>query len=1097
VVEACAGSGKTWLLVSRMLRLLLAGAAPSELLAITFTRKAAEEMRGRLYDWLEFLAVAEDEAVLDFLTQRGLAADQARAQLPKARRLFEAVLDSVPGPMITTFHGWFLNLLGRAPLARRAPASLIEDAVLLKAEAWQGWAESLRSADKADQAEALAGLLERLPLASVHKLLFGFLDKRAEWWAWAEGRGEPVAEALSAFQAMAGIDETWDVDAALWAEPGFRLALLEFLPLLADNAAGIKADAEKLAVLAPTLTPSPSPLKGEGSINLDILATAFLTKEGQAASRKPAATLDKRLGPERAARFIELHYQLADRVLRALDQRREQEALRLNRCALTAGLGLIEHYQALKRERDGLDFTDAEWLALRLLSDPEESAALLAKLDARWRHLLLDEFQDANPLQWRILTAWLSAYGADPERPTVFMVGDPKQSIYRFRRAEPRLFELAGDWLERNFAAGRLRQNETRRCAPRVVAWVNAVFGGLGEEYPGFAAHAAHQAGLPGWCEVLISPPPSGEGAGVREQPLGIGDVAPSPGPAGHPPPVGEGLRDPLTEPPPSQPERRAGEASLVAQRILELVGRLEVAEDGGRPARFGDILVLFAGRTGLETFETAFKAAGIPYLGSRRGGLLETLEAGDLRALLGFLVMPLDDLSLARVLKSPLFGCSDADLLTLRDVGTGPWCDRLWAWAGRADAPGPVRRARALLAAWREAAGPLPPHDLLDRIFHEGEVEARYAAAAPERLRPSVLANLRGVLELSLKLSGGRFPSLPRFLDELQALAEDAGDDAPDEPPAATGDVVRMLTIHAAKGLEAPVVFLIKADEERRGRDHQGVLIDWPPEVERPAHFSLYGKAELRGSCRDALFGREQALAEREALNLLYVAMTRAKQALFVSGLEEAKDGTWLARLRPALERAEMTGTPEMTFSPPPPGEGLGVRELGLENGSRAPSPLPPLPAGEGNAGIGRRRPPSTPEIAFGIQVHRYLELATAGAPEESIRTDLGLDAAGFAKVRGVATSILGNPATRRFFDSGRGHNEVAYVGADGQVRRIDRLVEYDDEIWVLDYKTGGFAEAYLEQLADYRQAVAALYPDKRIRSALLFGDGRWQEVE
>jgi len=884
--------------------------------------------------------------------------------------------------------------------------------------------------------------------------------------------------------------------------------LEEFQPLLAANAAGVKADGERVLglaeVLAPTLSLEGRGARGEGGSRnaFTNLLPIFLTAAGEPLSRKPGATLDKRLGAAGAARFIELHYQLAERVQTTLWLLHEQKALRLNRLALVAGADLVAHYQDLKRERDGLDFTDAEWLALQLLSDPDESSALLAKLDARWKHLLLDEFQDANPLQWRILTAWLSAYGADLERPTVFMVGDPKQSIYRFRRAEPRIFELAGQWLERNFAAVTLHQNETRRCAPRVVAWVNAVFGGLGEAYPGFAAHGAHQGGLPGWCEIVSSPAPPGEGQGEREPGWHNATVAPSSGPAGHPPPRGEGLRDPLSEPPPAKPDKREQEAVLVAQRILDLVGRLVVAEDGNRPARFGDILVLSASRTGLEVFEAAFKSAGIPYLGNRRGGLLDTLEAGDLMALLGFLVMPFDDLKLARALKCPLFGCSDADLMAVRDAGIGPWLERLRRWS---EAPAHVRRARELLAAWRDAAGHLPPHDLLDRIFHEGEAEARYAAAAPERLRYSVLANLRGFMELSLKLGGGRFPSLPHFLDELKALGEDAGADAPDEPPAATGDAVRMLTIHAAKGLEAPVVFLIKADEERRNRDHYGALIDWQPEDERPEHFSLYGSGELRGHARDGLFEQERALEARENLNLLYVAMTRARQALIVSGLAEAKEGTWMARLLAGLEGADFVGLPEMFFSPPPSGEGLGERELGSHYAIVAPSPGPsghPPPATEGSAeqgegSVGRRRPPSTPEIAFGIHVHRYLELVTEDHAATAIQADLGLDGAAFANVRQMAEAILHAPETRRFFETGKGRNELAYVGADGQIRRIDRLVEYDDEVWVLDYKTGGFAEGYLEQLADYKQAVAALYPGKCIRTALLYGDGRCQEVE
>ncbi len=1082
-VEACAGSGKTWLLVSRMIRLLLAGVPPSDLLAITFTRKAAAEMRERLFDWLEFLAVAGEVDVLDFLTQRGLDVSQAQALLPRARSLFEAVLDSVPGPAITTFHGWFLNLLARALLAKRAPAHLIEEAALLRAEAWLTWAESLRAPDKAEVAAALSELLQTMPQASVKTLLIGLLEKRAEWWAWAEGR----AGALPTSDP----DDSRDWVSELWREPDFIPMLREYCVLLDRNGVGHAKSLVRAAALEQALV----------SEDFASLMSGLLTQKGEPfADYKAGKAMSDRLGAAGMERFFELAHTLSERTLAVRVHLEDQTANRLNQLALTAGSDLIGHFQALKRERDGLDFTDAEWLTLQLVSDPDESAALLAKLDARWKHLLLDEFQDANPLQWHILTAWLSAYGADPERPTVFMVGDPKQSIYRFRRAEPRLFSMASAWLTEHFDAGLLRQNETRRCAPRVVAWVNAVFGGLGEAYPGFAAHAAHRVDLPGWCEGMISPLPSGEGGPqgrVREQPQIQADRAPSP-PA--PLPEGEGsqARNPLTEAPPSRPDKRANEAAEVAQRILDLVGHLQIDEDGGRPTRFGDILVLCARRTGLTEFEAAFKAAGVPYIGSRRGGLLDTLEARDLIALLGNLVMPQDDLKLAQALKSPLFGLSDVDLQALHDADAGAWLDRLDRWANQDDAPEHVRRARALLAEWRAASGHLPPHDLLDRIFHEGDVEARYAAATPARLRPSVSANLHGFIELSLKLGSGRFPSLPRFLDELKELGRDAGDDAPDEPPAATGDAVRMLTIHAAKGLEAPVVFLIKTDEVRREHGHAGALIDWPPESERPTHFSLYGSSDLRGHARAALFEQERLLAEREDLNLLYVAMTRAKQALFVSGLDEAKEGSWLVRLREGLASVEEADLAEMSFKPSPSGRGWpagpgeGTRVAGCDPGSLTPGPSP---EGRGENGIGQRRPTSTPQIDFGIQVHRYLELHTQGIDESAIRADLG--EADFDAVRRAAETILNAPDARRFFATGRARNELEYIGADGQTRRIDRLVEYDDEVWVLDYKTGGFDEAYLAQLADYRQAVAALYPGKRIRSALLFSDGRVQEVE
>jgi ATP-dependent helicase/nuclease subunit A len=1064
IVEACAGSGKTWLLVARLVRLLLAGARPSEILAITFTRKAAEEMRERLAASLEFLALASDDAVVAYLRERGLDESEARVALPRARRLHELVLASVPGPTLTTFHGWFLNLLQRAPMTRRAPANLLEETGLMLDEAWLTWIEALREPARQAEAAAFDSLAAALPLDCVRELLLGFVAKRAEWWAWAEGRADPLADSLAEMRARLGVDEIEDILADLFADTALRADLGAFLAPLAANGAGVAADAARAIDLQAMLEAWPVALPAEADVFERAWASlqgVFLSAKGEPLVRKPSAALDRRLGAA-ADGFLAEHARLAARCVEVLARLETQRALRLHRAGLVAGLGLLGHYQALKGEGDALDFNDAEWLARQLLRDPESADALLAKLDARWKHILLDEFQDANPLQWQIIRAWLDAYGADPERPDIFLVGDPKQSIYRFRRAEARLFAAAGAFLERRFAAVWQRNDLTRRCAPRVVAWVNAVFEALGAAYAGFRAHAAHQADLPGHVEVLLGAEPV---------------AAPEP----------VAWRDPLTQPAPCRAERRADEAARVAARIREIVGRLRLDADGGRPARYADILVLSASRTGLEVFEAAFKAAGIPFLGSRRGGLLDTLEIGDVLALLGVLVSPGADLDLARSLKSPLFGCLDDDLKVLAARPERSWLARLNAWAAQTEAPERVARAARLLAEWRTAAGHLPPHDLLDRIHDQGDIERRYAAAVPERLRPGVLANLRAFLGLSLRLGGGRYPSLPRFLDEARLLARQAAEDSPDEAPAAAGDVVRMLTIHGAKGLEAPVVFLIKADEARRERDHYGALVDWPAEAERPSHFSLYGPSGWRGRGRDDIFANERQLAEREHLNLLYVAMTRARQALFVSGVADQAERAWLGRLDAALRDLDLARLPAMTWHE--------TVEIGAAPAAPDATPAPP-PA------IGSRRPVASAETRFGILAHRYLELACAGVAEAEIRADLDADDAEFAAARAFAQGCLGNPELRPFFAAEafrRARNELEYIGLDGERRRIDRLVEFDDTVWILDYKTGGLAEPDLTrraephraQLEAYVAAVAGLFPGKPVRAGLIFADG------
>jgi len=1088
VVEACAGSGKTWLLVSRMLRLLLAGAAPAELLAITFTRKAAAEMQARLDTWLADLALLPDAEALAFLEQRGLVGAAARAALPSARGLIEKVLANPP--MITTFHGWFFHLIARAPLPLRLPGEVLEDAALLREEAWFALAETLGRERGGPAESAFRELACEFSLSSLRGLLDALLARRAEWWAAGQGHVDPVAAACTALEARLGVSEAEDPAATLLADAQFMDGLAEYRGLVARNGAmGLQTDVVRAAVLENAMS---APIGGT-ACGVAPYDSIFLTQAGTVRACKLSDALGKRLGSD-AGTYVELHHRLAEQLLQTLARQAEQRALRLNRLVLTVGQAYLDTYQRLKSERGGLDFSDGELEAARLLGDEEAAAAILSKLDARWKHLLLDEFQDANPLQWRILQSWLAAYGADGERPTVFLVGDPKQSIYRFRRAEPRLFAVAGEWLEANFQARHFPLNETRRCAPRVVAWVNAVFAGR-TDYPLFAVHGAHQTTLPGHCELHLA-----EASNDEEEAIAF--------------------RAPLTQAPASPPHKREQEAAWVAQRISEIVGHLELAEAG--TATYGDITLLYSKRRDLDVFEAAFKAAAIPFIGDRRGGLLASLEAADLMALLGVLASPLDDLALAQTLKCPVMGFVDDDLKYLAAFphprplpqrGRGEsWWRRLHTWAAEANAPPHVARAARLLDAWHGAAGNLPVHDLLDRIFHEGEVIERYGVAVAPHLRAGVLANLEGLLGLSLGLSGGRFPSLPRFLDELKQLRDKAGQDAPDEPPANHSNAVRMLTIHAAKGLEAPIIFLIKADEGE-GRDEQsGVIMDWPAGEARPAHFSLYGPKAWRGGGRDDLFAREAEQAAREHLNLLYVAMTRARQALFVSGLVESENepthwlGVLKTALKPALEQAEMARLPEMAWwEAPHPKHAKGAR-IKQTPGFSCPLPLAPCPSTA--APIGQFRPPSNPEADFGSAVHACLEWMSEGVPEATgdtvrkLTTSYGLEIETAERVAAAARRILTIPELAAAFDPAcyrRAHNEMEFLDGAGGTFRIDRLVEFSEEIWLLDYKTGGLDEPdparralpYLEQIEGYRAAARQLYPGRPVRAALVFADG------
>jgi ATP-dependent helicase/nuclease subunit A len=1068
VIEACAGSGKTWLLVSRIVRLLLAGAKPSEILAITFTRKAAQEMAARLHDWLHDLATLPDEEVIDFLRIREVPESEIRDLLPKARTLLEGFLTDQPGITMGTFHGWFLQLLRKAPLAAGAgAASLVEQTSALIDEAWQLFAEHLRHNPESPLARALDYLFATCGLANTRSLLIGFLHKRAEWWSFVRGAPDPVQFALDRLRAQMPVAPQADVCAELFGDATFIAQLREYTALLARN--GTPGD-RKTATAVLASEPLPPARRFE------ILCSKLFKTDGELRARAPNAAVERRLGAAGQARLLELHAGLGARLAVARSHLTEQAMFRLNEAGLACGHELLAAYQRIKAERGLIDYTDVEWQAWELLNESQHAEYMQYKLDARYRHILLDEFQDTNPLQWQVLSAWLTASVEAGSRPTVFLVGDPKQSIYRFRRAEPRLFGIAAQYLQERFGARRLEQNVTRRNAPPIVEVVNALFG----QEPLFEAFLAHETlrpRLPGAVQVkpLI--------AHDEEE---LAPVA---------------WRNPLDAPRVDATDRRRErEAQQLARTIGQIVGRWEVRDESGtpRPARYEDIMVLVARRTHLDIYERALRHAQIPYLSSRQGGLLDTLETGDLMALLQFLVLPSSDLHLAHALRSPLFSAADEDLALLASSPGSNWWRRLQKLAHEGAAPETLARAYALLSGWLREVDRRPVHDLLDRIYFEADVMRRYEAAVPAPMRTAVAANLRAFMEVALATDAGRYPSLQGFLHQLADLKRATPEEAPGEGIVVEGaDAVRILTVHGAKGLEAPIVWLLDAAASDRRAEGYSALVDWPPEAALPGHFSLLTRKSETGASREPLVSRETQLAAREDLNLLYVAMTRAKQALIVSGIDgRGADSSWHAKVAAAVERvgALPVALPPAAAQPAPP-TAVPVLDRALLEALSAP------------LNVGRRVDNLVdPRRRHGTLLHALLEhMAPPRAIEDRdfLRRKLGLDESEFERIWKEAHAILASPELRRFFDPKqylRAVNELAYVSESGELKRIDRLVELEGEIWVLDYKTGeaidpenlaAAAKPYRKQLEEYRAAVSKLIPGKPVSSALVFAGG------
>jgi ATP-dependent helicase/nuclease subunit A len=1066
VVEACAGSGKTWTLVSRLIRLLLAGVQPGEVLAITYTRKAAREIEERLQHWLSELAVAGDAQVIAFLAERGLDARRDPALIARTRALFEQVADARPGLTVNTFHGWFSSLLGAAPLNSGLRGLRLSERTAQLHD--QAWAALMRRAGRAPDhglAGALRDLLAQYGVAGTQRIAGALIDRRAEWQAWLAAQGG-LGGVLAHLRDFFGADGPAPAE-RLFADAGLRTDLTELARLSGQGGLRLQTTAAAIeAALSRT----------DAVAYFGALRSALLTGKDEPRAFKPDKSL---VAGGQSEVAVQLFESCAGRLLACLGALADRAAWVLNEQGLQVAAALLDAYDRIKRNEGVLDFGDLEWHASRLLADAQTGPFVQARLDARYRHLLLDEFQDTNPLQWQVLMQWLDAYAPGQVQPVVFVVGDPKQSIYRFRRADPRIFAHATDVFAQRFGAVRLQRNETRRNSPAVVNAVNAVFGAL-DAFEGFAPHSTTQVDLPGRVEVL--PAFGHEGAAA----------ASDGGPEG-------AWRNPLFERRQGvEDSRRQREADAMCERLKAWAGRLAVrdARTGEtRPARYGDMMILLRRRTGLGVYEAALRAHGIPYFGASRGRLLDTLEASDLLALLRFLVAPADALSLAHVLRSPLFAFGDELLLDLTRTGA----DRLWPMLrARREGEGACARAAALLSGWLDVSVRLPVHDLLDRVFDQGDLMQRYAASVDAMAWPGVRANLEAFIELALKVDSGRFPSLPRFIDELRRLRNE-DDESPDEGLILGEDPargrVRVLTVHAAKGLEAPIVWL--ADAVARPRPDTGarVLLSWRPDEAAPRHLSLLQRKDNEGRARAVFIDADMRAAAREDANLLYVALTRARQMLCISGVAPSRGSSadsWLDRLAAALAACpgvEATGEgglrldhgvmTECLADPhvPPPAEAI-----------RMPCPVTP---------VGERHPHAVPEVAqlWGIGLHSWLEALGCGDPPPA--RPAGLDPAQWRELEAMARRLVASDGLQRFFDPAQyrwSANELEFVLPDGRTGRIDRLVEFDDDIWILDYKSGQgerFADAYTAQLAGYADAVASIKPGKMVHAALIRPDG------
>ncbi|WP_295645403.1 exodeoxyribonuclease V subunit beta [uncultured Methylibium sp.] len=1051
VVEACAGAGKTWMLVSRILRALLDGAEPQQILAITFTRKAAGEMRERLGALLQEMALATPAQRVEALRARGLDEAQARVAEPRLAMLAERLLDGGRGVEIRTFHGWFGQLLRAAPAALleaqglTAEVALLEDTEEIEPRLWRRFLQ-LVAGDAGLRADH-ATLVRQRGRSVARDWLRAALMQRAEI---------ERADAAGTFERSVPRAADWAPAFAAWVQPGEALRADPLNGPLADLARRLGAAGGKRA--RDTATALERALQ---TADFDAAWSALVTVQGT----------PRKLGDEHADAMAAAFDALVA-VRDAIEQQAaHEEHLRLVRLSRA----LLAAYRALKRDEGIADMADLEACAERLLADAELSGWVQERLDARLSHLLIDEFQDTNPTQWRALHAWLAGYagaggGASGQRPlAVFLVGDPKQSIYRFRRADPRVFGEARAFVREALAGVHLSCDHTRRNAPAVVEALNAVFGRLTADgdYTGFRPHstASDAAGI-------VRRLPAVERTKAEK-------LAPS-----------TVWRDSLQTP------RVVVEEALKlveARRVADAIARCLAGADGLPPLNPGQVMVLARKRAPLQWVAQALQERGIPCNAPAEHALADLPVARDVIALLDALVSPRHDLSLAHALRSPAFGADDADLQAIAMAArqrqpAASWWEALMSGAGSGSPA--LDHARALLPAWAAAARALPPHDLLDRIVHEGELPARVAAAVPAAQRGLALATLDALLAQALDLDGGRYATPYRFVRALKRRPLTL-------PPGAAPQAVQLLTIHGAKGLEAEAVFLVDGLPEAPKAGTATLLIDWPADEPQPRRCAFVAsETRCPPSLRD-LMAEEQVGRAREELNGLYVAMTRAKARWVVSATQphrpDPQPGPWQraadAGVAPHHEDAEASAAP---------------------GGAEASFTLAELPALPRRALPPVSAPADDDEVArLGRAVHRVLEwLPEPAAVDEAARAaalQFALPAEAAARVAALARTVLGSAACRRFYDRTAlqwAGNEVPLVW-QGASLRIDRLValrgSQGPTWWVLDYKlqhAPQAIEAHRAQLAGYRDAVQALQPGEAVRAAFITGAGELIEL-
>ncbi len=1119
-VEANAGAGKTTTLVNRVARLLLDGARPEAILCVTYTKAAAAEMQSRLFARLGSWAVMADEPLLAELTGIG----EPGAELSRARALFARALETPGGLRIQTLHGFCEGLLRRFPLeAGVTPGFSVLDDVetaALSSAAQDDLALAADADPEGPIGRAFARLNVELSYSEFGEMLNRLARDRGDIGRYVESCGGSVARDV---WRRLGLGEPRSLD-EVEAE-GQRIVRWRRW----RETARILSESDRKTMQARGAKMSEcneaSPLK-------DLLAP-FIVKDETLA--KSLSTKDI---PSDVQDYLE---EIASRLHAAYGQLVMAHGANLTVDMLLLAKAYEVFYEARKGQRGALDFGDLVARTAHLLRAAPNAAWVLYKLDGGIDHLLLDEAQDTAPEQWDILRALteesFAGQGAQDARRSVFVVGDPKQSIFSFQGAEPRRLAV-----ETQHFAALSHQAGRRFVQPKLVRSWRSTSEVLQAVDSVFAEGPALRGVRPG------ADPGSGpdQATSIVAFPLRHEALRQSAGRVDLWPPEANATREEASdvwvggEAEPVQSAHRR-HADRIAREVRTLIDRGQgvwetVALPSGqkrerlRPCRAGDILVLVRRRNALfHELIRAFKRLGVPVGGPDRLDLAVHGLFQDLTALGRFALYPGDDLALAGLLRSPLCEVSEESLFALAHGREGG----LWTALTRRAAERPEWASAAERLSWaREILLSAPPFDGFSRVLARLDPQGR-------SLRQRFLTRLGGegedalnaVLAQLLAAEEAGIHDLEGVVARLLRLDQEIKRD-PDPAETPDGGEVRVMTTHAAKGLEAPIVFLpdttSRADETQEGPWLK--LSDGGYAWARKTPFDT----PVLEAARQA---RKVRIAD-ESARLLYVAMTRARDWLIISGVELAKAGRFEGSWRDLVER----GLAGMELRPTCSVSGVEILRLGQDPEAMAreapdaagtwsgppawalslaraeTGPLRAAPSGllasdepetaisplAARAGLGPYR---RGEIIHGLleQLPDLPREARAAAAASWLARERDLSDSAREEMAAAALGVLEDPMFAAVFGPGS-RAEVAVAGSSSRLPqglrlsgRIDRLVVTPKRVLIVDFKTNRPAPdkieaappAYIRQMAAYVAVLEEIYPDRTIEAALIWTDG------